>query len=755
MDDARRLTDGIFGLPTIHHLVLGLVITFCLVLHHPVQLHAQEDRAGVKNSGPWQISADKKIEYDQYRGVYVAEGNVEVSRGEQTLTADKVQLDHQNQKAFAIGNVRLLSGRDILSGAALQLDLERETGEINDGALFISENHLYLSGDLIRKTGPQTYTADRFTVTACDGPDPDWKFTGQDLKVTIEGYGFAKHAAFWAGKIPLLYSPFLVFPVKLKRQSGLLMPEIGYSKRKGAQYLQPLYWAINESSDATVYAHYMSERGVRTGLEYRYMLSESNFGALFVEGFTDRRVDEGTTTDTSKWGYGDDTAPRPNEDRYWIRMKHDHDLFRGLKTKLDLDVVSDQDYLHEFDSGYNGFIATRNYFRKSFGREIDDEIDAVRLNRLNMNGTWDHYTLNTDLRWYDDVITRRQNLTDDTLQQLPVVTFDGAQQPAGRWPLYYDLASSYVHFYSEDAVRGHRIDLSPRIYLPLRLFNALTVAPSAGLRATAWYLDQDASAIEPDKKDFQRTLVDMKIDTDAEFFRLFKVSMGASDQIKHAITPQVFYEYIPEKDQSELPEFDDYDRIAAKDLITYSLTNTLTSRTPQETKEGQPDFTYHTFLRLKLTQSYDFNKHDQNDPEPFTDITAELDIMPKRYIRLDVDGDWSIYDDELTRFNTTLTLWDNRDDRLSVTYQNQRESSPGADDGNESITLKAELKLNAHWRLQGAYERDLYENEDIETTFGMDYQSQCWGVAFEYTKEEDDRRYSVMVNLLTLGSIGN
>lgn len=749
----RRPTDGSKSKANIHLLVLGMVIAFCLALSRPAHLHAQDNIISENNKGPWQISADK-IAYDQYRGAYLAEGNVEVSRGEQTLTADKVEYDNKNQEALAIGNVRLLSGRDILTGAELKLNLEAETGEISDGAVFISDNHLYLSGDLIRKTGPQTYTADRFSVTACDGPKPDWKFTGQDLRVTIEGYGFAKHTALWAGKVPLLYSPYLVFPVKLKRQSGLLMPEIGYSKRKGTQYQQPLFWAINESSDATLYAHYMSERGVRTGLEYRYMLTESNKGALFVEGFTDRRVDDGTTADTSKWGYGDDSATRSNEDRYWFRLKHNHDIFWGMKARLDLDVVSDQDYLHEFDKSYNGFIATQNYFRETFGRDIDDEIDAVRLNRLNINNSWHHYTFNTDLRWHDDVIARRQNLTDDTMQQLPVVTLDGAQQPLWRGPLYYDLASSYVNFYSDDAIRGHRVDLSPRLYLPLRLFKALTVAPSVGLRATAWYLDQDASAAEPDKKDFHRTLVDMKIDTDAELFRLFDVSLGDSDQIKHAITPQVFYEYMPEKDQSELPEFDDFDRIEAKDLITYSLTNTLTSRTPQTVDGGQTRFTYHTFMRLKLSQSYDFNKRDQNDPEPFTDITAELDIMPKRYIRLDVDGDWSIYDDTLTRFNSTLALWDNRGDRLSVTYQNQRESSPGADDGNESITLETELKLNARWRLNGAYEHDLYDNKDIETSFGIDYQSQCWGVAFEYTKEEDDRRYSVMVNLLSLGSVG-
>lgn len=79
-------------------------------------------------------------------------------------------------------------------------------------------------------------------------------------------------------------------------------------------------------------------------------------------------------------------------------MKHNQDLFSGLSAKIDLDVVSDQDYLHEFKSGYDGFLYTRDYFRDTFGREINDETETVvRQNRLNLNRSWDNYTFSADL----------------------------------------------------------------------------------------------------------------------------------------------------------------------------------------------------------------------------------------------------------------------------------------------------------------------------------------------------------------------
>ena len=156
-------------------------------------------------------------------------GNVAVTKEGRSLTADRIQFNQRAREAFAKGNVRLKSGDDLLSGQQMRLNLDTETGTLTDGTVFLSKNHLYLSGQKIQKTGPQTYAADRVRITACDGPDPDWELTGRRLKVTVEGYGYASHTALWAGKVPVLYSPFLVFPVKLKRQSGLLMPEFGYS----------------------------------------------------------------------------------------------------------------------------------------------------------------------------------------------------------------------------------------------------------------------------------------------------------------------------------------------------------------------------------------------------------------------------------------------------------------------------------------------------------------------------------------------
>ena len=53
------------------------------------------------------------------------------------------------------------------------------------GRVFLQENHFYISGDEIKKLGPDTYQARRAQITTCDGPRPSWKITCRDIKVTV------------------------------------------------------------------------------------------------------------------------------------------------------------------------------------------------------------------------------------------------------------------------------------------------------------------------------------------------------------------------------------------------------------------------------------------------------------------------------------------------------------------------------------------------------------------------------------------
>ncbi len=472
---------------------VGCIIWACIAGPHPVPaqiLNLEKDQLLEDDSRlPWVLEADE-VTYDQQLDQYVARGNVQISKADKRLSADFIQYDHRTQSAIARGNVVLAVGQDVLSGAFMQIDLESQMGFIENAYLFLKENNFHITADKIEKTAENTYRIDAATLTTCDGSKPSWKISARDVRIKADGAGTAKHAVLRARNLPVLYTPFFYYPARKDRQSGFLMPELGESERKGYEYNQPFFWAISESADATIYTHYMSSRGLKPGAEFRYFLSERSSGAFMLDGLHDNKTDDGGKS-SSDYGYRDagEEVLRTNQNRYWFRMSHHQPVPWGFFAKFDLDVVGDQDYLREFPSGYMGYEDTNEYFLKAFHRQLDDYNDPIRVNRLNLNRLWPKFSLNFEPRWNDD--SRRNINTSDTLQRLPLIAFDGVKQKILTSPFYFDLASQYNYFWRDTGTRGQRLDVQPRIYIPLRLKKYLTVEPSAGYRQTLYRLDKN------------------------------------------------------------------------------------------------------------------------------------------------------------------------------------------------------------------------------------------------------------------------
>ncbi len=737
--------------------ILSIIITILLILSSGAYASGAF-KDPFKNDAPdepWNINADE-INHDRNADIYTASGKVIIFKRDKKLSADYVRFNRTTSKAYAKGNVVMTLGQDVIRGSSIDVNLKSETGIIYEGNIFLKENNYHISGDNIEKIGENTYTAEEATVSTCDSDIPAWKITGKKLKITLEGYGFINHATFWTKKLPVIYTPFVVFPAKTKRQSGLLTPEFSQSTRKGTEYIQPYFWAINENTDATFYLRYMSDRGEQVGFEYRYVLSPESKGTIMYDFLNDKKVDDGTSSG-QKWGYSGDAYTRPNFDRYWLRMKNDQAMPNGFKAKLDLDIVSDQDYLNEFKDGHNGFSSTKRYFNQYFGREIDDYDDPIRINRLNFSKNWTSFTLNAEARWYDNIVLRRWSDNNNTLQKLPYIEFSGIKQQLFDTPFYADLNSGYDNFYRKDGVTGQRVDLYPRFFLPYRFKNYFSFEPSLGLRQTTWYVDQGDSSIK--NKTYDREMYDVMLDLSTDLFRVIKIDKRYADSIKHSIKPQIIYTYFPNIDQSGKPNFDNIDRIAKKNLITYSLTNTFILKSLQDKigkdgeKKEKTSYLYNEFLRIKLEQSYDINEEQANpdNPQnfvpkkkPFSPVFGELKFTPAKYLSLSADANWSTYDGNFIERNVSGSLFDNRGDLISWGYSFQR-------DYLESIYSNLNIKIVEGLLFKAYDERDTRNSKRIRTNLGFLYTAQCWSIDFMYTNEEKDKKYSFLINFAGLG----
>ena len=82
-------------------------------------------------------------------------------------------------------------------------------------------------------------------------PKPEWSFSLSEATVTLDDYARMKNVAFRAGSVPILFTPYLVWPTKEDRASGLLVPGIGYSNQRGGFLGLSYYWVTGRSTDLT------------------------------------------------------------------------------------------------------------------------------------------------------------------------------------------------------------------------------------------------------------------------------------------------------------------------------------------------------------------------------------------------------------------------------------------------------------------------------------------------------------------------
>jgi LPS-assembly protein len=520
----------------------------------------------------------------------------------------------------------------------------------------------------------------------------------------------------------------------------------------------------------------MEKRGMKGGLEYRYYLDDWSKGTWMIDGFDDKKTDTGGQS-SRNWGFEDGSSEilRKNTERYWLRGSHHQKMPYDIKAQLDLDIVSDQDYTREFKTGHMGWQGSKDYFENVFNRDLDDYNDPIRTNRLNFNKLWPKYSLNAQFRYDLDSTIRNSHEPDLTLQQLPIIEFDGIKQRITTSPFFYNLNSQYVYYWSVDGQRTQRLDAHPRFYLPFQLKPFFTIEPSVGLRGTMWYLDKEEFDPEGNQKFHSRGLYDTRLDFFTEFLKVFRTEGKSFEAIKHSLRPRIVHTYIPDVDQDDLPKFDAVDRIDNQNLLTYSLTNTLTSKIRKKGSfeitrrvdkdkatiiDSATDYSYNDFLRFELEQSYDIKEAKQKDSEkPFSPIGARLDIFPGKFIALDADALWSVYDYKFLSHNIGANLWDQRGDKLSVEYRYTRNSDEISLNQAQSIFGDLHVQVTDRLRVSGLYEYNFLDKTRVQTGVGLNYTADCW--SFEgrvvdkvNVENKTDLNWEFKIKLFGLGEFG-
>ena len=685
------------------------------------------------NVEPWHIEA-VRLTFFHSSDVVLGEGAVRIWKGDLKVCADRVMYDRRKTTVWASGAVVIHLGQDMLSGDEGELDLNTYTGTVKNAHLFLQRNNIHLLARQIWKTGPEEYKAKQATISTCPLPKQAWNFKCRDLRLTVGGMAVAKNSSFNIRDIPVLYSPWVAMPINKYRKTGFLLPYFSSSKRNGAELNVPFFWAINDSMDATFYQHSMGRRGWMQGVEFRHVFSEQDKGILRYNFMVDTLEDD---------DFNEDGQTRGNEKRWWLRTKADQRLPWGFDAKLDVDLISDKDYLQEFDGGPMGYDKTNTIYQKTFGRSLADDTDVIRPSTVQITRLAQDAFVGGEGRYNDNLVTGKQ---DTTVQTCPRLVLCGFSKPLWNTPFYYDWNTSYVYYWRDSGIREQRLHIEPRAFLPINLRGWGDLLISGSIEETQYQTSGNDSEQDPDNNP-NRLLYNLQADLSTTLGRTYHLS--GEKTMRHSLRPQIIYEYRPSENQDNLPDIDALDRLEPVNRITWSLLSFLSTRTPL----GGERSAYTDLLRFRVEQYFDIRESRRGsshgvDNRPFSDIYAELDFKPLPNLLMRYDTTYSVYGEGFTIYNFLVRLSNSAGDRLDIDYRYN------CHDKINEVNLNMEAALLPSWYGTCRLKRSLEESSELESVYGLRYQSACWALEGRLKKDRDETRYTFHLELLGIGGWG-
>lgn len=636
------------------------------------------------------------MNYDRNKDILTAKGDIEITQGNRTLKADTIWINLITNDTKAQGNVVLYEGDDILYCDSFNINFDTQLGEVQSARIFIKQQNFHIEGQEVKRVGLNNYQIKSGRITTCDGENPLWRIEAKEIDVTVEGYARAKNSTFKIKGFPIAYLPYTIFPVKIKRQTGFLFPEIGHSKKKGFQNSTPFFWAISENTDATLWLDTASQMGFGTGLEYRFKLQENTWGKIYgYYGYERNKYLEHEYRDQRD----------RDQDRGYFNIEGEHYFTEDSYVKAQGSYITDRELYGDY----------RKEVKRSKGelsklsiksREKDESLAFF-------NNNWDFYNLLVNVDLYKNLMHR----DPDTLQRLPQVVFSGMKRPLGETSLFYQFYSSYDFFWREEGQKGHRIDIFPKISWPLNYGGWLKFIPEIGMHGIYYYDLKHDKGLEE-----EGIFPSVQADFSTSFIKIFNLDKKYIKKIKHAIEPGFLYEYVPSNDQRDFPGFDMPERFFKRHSIMYYVKNRFSGLLLDDIGELK-EYEIGYFL---LGQSFNISKpkgglYLKGDPdEDFSDIFGEIriGIFPTLYFK--TKATYNPYDNNLRYYNA-LVNWSNpKGNYLEFEYRYARNRY-------EIFDLEGKIRLTSSLYAFFDAQYDSLEDQDLDTEIGMDYAAQCWG----------------------------
>ncbi len=655
----------------------------------------------------------------QLGGSFRLSDGVIIRRDDNYLAADEVEHNPDLELITLRGDVQYSGLGSSVTGQGAEFDY-------GTGRVRFAESRFALpegrgrgeAGMLELDRGGRIRVADA-SYTSCPPDTDDWLIRAGDISLdTTTGIGTARNLRLDFQGVPILYAPYLSFPLTDARKSGVLLPDFGLSGRNGTEISVPYYWNIAANYDATITPRLLSKRGLELGTEFRYLTRGS-------EGTLDLRY-----------------LPNDNEfgdTRTFATVLHRTYLPDQWRVRIDARDVTDTDYFE--DLGGSQSAASTTFLNRS-----------IVFDRYGEH--WQYFLRAQAYQVLDDELLPQ----DEPYRRLPQLV------ARGHWDdvlagIDLSLDNELTAFDRDTGVTGARLHMSPTLSWPLER-GGLFMTPEASFDYTVYRLD-DTAVGQDDSP--ERALPTVSLDVGA----IFEREAGSERQWLQTLEPRVLYVHTPYRDQNDIPVFDTiapdfnivqifrkrpllgYDRIVDLDQVSLGVTSRLIA-----TGSGR------TIVRGTIGQTRFLSTRGVTLPgEPLrtgesSDYIAEIDVLLSERWNFEAGHQWNSEASETVKSEFRLQYQPRDDSVINLAYRFRRDSLEQAD-------VSFAWPVGERWNVVGRYNYSLRDDTTLERFVGLEYESCCWAVRVvsrRYISRRDgtaDSSVAIQLELKGLTSVGD
>lgn len=701
------------------------------------------------------------IELDENNKVILT-GDAQVRRPDSVVKGDRIEYQRETGQVRVRGNGLLMRDASIVTGPELDFNVDTDTGVIQEPDFWLGANSGSGTAEQAEIFSRSRMRLNRVTYSGCPCPEPSWYIKSPQVDLDFdENEGVARHGVLYFKDVPILYSPWLSFPVRKERKSGFLLPTYGTTSSGGFELSVPYYWNIAPNYDATITPRYMAKRGVQLGAEFRY-LGESYNGQVAGTILHDDKVRGG-----NRWLYS------------W---QHNQRLGGDFNAYVNLNRVSDDDYFRDFASfGLNE--ASYTYLPSSLGltwggsKYVSASLFAYKYQTLQ------------DLTQSTYLVPQYDRLPE-LFVRAARFNWNGLDVQSDNYlthfkrPVYEGSFFPSV-FGKNIGPDGTRAQSYTTVAYPI-VRPGWFVTPKVGLHLThydtKWYPGDNPQFLGYPKTQ-SRALPIMSLDSGLVFERV--TSLFGNDSIQ-TLEPRLYYLKVPYRDQSQLPVFDTayadfnfaqafseniftggWDRISNADQLTVGLTTRWLDAGSgfERLSLSAAQRLYFEDQRVALSDSDRLRTDTKSDYL----VGATAALTDKFSVRF--DAQFNPESQDRNRLNAGFRWVPKRLATVSVNYRYKRDpqqlSNPNViydpayvDQSREQVSIAGQWPLANKWYALGRFDYSLQEKRSTQSIFGVEYKGDCCWTArvvmqrYAVARNDVNTAMFFQLELSGLGSLG-